>query len=135
MDKRVNQWKSKCKHYFITVNCHWLLIPKGQTLGLAVNPLRDWHTLYTDCILKDEVGTDEKPRKVPRPSSTTFVSHPRRLPFARQGNTRDKFHGETLWIFKMRNRLTLLGKRRREERSSIHFLCCQNRVQGWRPSH
>lgn len=112
MDKCVNQWKSKCKHYFIMVNCHWLLIPKGQTPGLAVNPLRDRHALYIDFILKDEVGTDEKPRKVPRPLSVTFGSHPRRPSFAQQRNTTDKLPGETFWIFKMGNRLTLLSKRR-----------------------
>ena len=93
MDKYVNQWKSKFWHYFIMLNCHWLPIAEGWTAGLAVNPFRDNHALYIHFILKDEARTDEKLRKVPRPSSSTFGSHPRRKSFTLQRNTR----GQISW--------------------------------------
>lgn len=66
MDKCINQWKSNSKHYFIMLNCRWLPIPEGLTARLAVNPFRDDLALNINFILKDEVGTGEKPRKIPR---------------------------------------------------------------------
>lgn len=62
MDNCTSQWKSKPRHYFIMLNCHWLLVLEGPTAGLAVNPFRNDFAL-NNFILKDEVGTDEKPER------------------------------------------------------------------------
>lgn len=96
MDKCVTQWKSKSKNYFIVLSGHWLPIPKGRTAGLAVNSLGDSHAPFTLIfILNDEVGTEEKPRKIPRPSE----SHPKRQSFTLQKDAWGQISGRKVLNF------------------------------------
>lgn len=109
MDKHATQWKSKSKNYFIVLSGHWLPIPKGRPAGLAVNPLGDGHAPFTLIFIwNDEVGTEEKPRKIPDLQKLT----PKGRVSPCKGTPGDKFLGEKFWTFKTRNQRTSLSKRK-----------------------